>query len=419
MFRFTTEVKGLAIDFDSFEEPIESWDEIVNDFNCLFITTVPESKENIENTLYAKTLLIERTPRNFIPNPEIQTKVLQSLNIQESELAYVSADSVFISNALTFYSCVIYVSDKLLRYEEFPRLPDLMCDNLLKVEEFLNNRLVNYLGEEYFSQDKDGPSTAVIPLLEIQCDGEKLLLIFLGRYYGSKTYMRHLHPYSRILFLNKKADGKAFRVYDEEFARLLSAMVRVYLKDFSDCICSVPVRENEVERFDYIVEKIAQENDLENINSNFVVKRAHGAQKILNYVERQENVKNAFAFEGNLQGKKIILLDDIITTGATLKECSRALKNAGAEEVYLLVLGVNQKEIEYGTANQPRVCCPKCGTPMKLFANSSNRSLFYSCRECGVSSGYEKEKAKLLTQINQEFTKVSEMDNEENFDITL
>ena len=28
MFRFTTEVKGLAIDFDSFEEPIESWDEI-------------------------------------------------------------------------------------------------------------------------------------------------------------------------------------------------------------------------------------------------------------------------------------------------------------------------------------------------------------------------------------------------------
>ena len=56
---------------------------------------------------------------------------------------------------------------------------------------------------------------------------------------------------------------------------------------------------------------------------------------------------------------------------------------------------------------------------MKLFANSSNRFLFYSCRECGVSSGYEKEKAKLLTRINQEFTKVSEMDNEENFDITL
>ena len=56
---------------------------------------------------------------------------------------------------------------------------------------------------------------------------------------------------------------------------------------------------------------------------------------------------------------------------------------------------------------------------MKLFANSKNRSLFYSCRECNTSSGYEKEKAKLLTQINQEFTKVSEMDNEENFDITL
>ncbi|MFR5859847.1 MAG: hypothetical protein ACLUJC_11640 [Clostridia bacterium] len=65
MFRFTTEVKGLAIDFDSFEEPIESWNEIANDFNFLFITTVPESKENIENTLYAKTLLINRMTKNL------------------------------------------------------------------------------------------------------------------------------------------------------------------------------------------------------------------------------------------------------------------------------------------------------------------------------------------------------------------
>ena len=419
MFRFTTEVKGLAIDFDSFEEPIESWDEIANDFNCLFITTVPESKENIENTLYAKTLLIERTPRNFIPNPEIQTKVLQSLNIQESELAYVSADSVFTSNALTFYSAVIYVTHETMNYEEYPQFPDLICPNLYAVRKSLKQRIVSFFGEEYFSREANSLKGAVVPNVEVHYEKGIGKLICLGRYYGHKTYMQQLHPYSRIISMNKNQEGKLFRLYDAELADLLSKAVYVYLKDSSDCVCSVPVRKGTVNRFENIVEKIAQKNGLENISHQFVAKRDYGKQKLLSHAERKQNVKDAFSFDGSLEGKRVILLDDIITTGETLRECALTLRNAGADKISFLTFAINQKEIEYGTANQPKVCCPKCGMPMKLFANSKNRFLFYSCRECGVSSGYEKEKAKLLTWINQEFTKVSEMDNEENFDITL
>ena len=419
MFRFTTEVKGLAIDFDSFEEPIESWDEIANDFNCLFITTVPESKENIENTLYAKTLLINRMTKNFIPNPELQTKVLQSFDIQESELAYLSANSVFISNALTFYSAVIYVTQGTMDYEEYPQFPDLICTNLGEVSRFLKQRIVSFYGEEYFSPEKNSPRLASVPNVEVHYEKGVGRLICLGRYYGHKTYMQQLHPYSRIISMNKNQEGKLFRLYDADLADQLSKAVYMYLKDSSDCICSVPVRKGTVNRFENIVEKIAQKNGLENISHQFVAKRDYGKQKLLSHAERKQNVKDAFSFDGSLEGKRVILLDDIITTGETLRECALTLKNAGADKISFLTFAINQKEIEYGTANQPKVCCPKCGMPMKLFANSKNRFLFYSCRECGVSSGYEKEKAKLLTWINQEFTKVSEMDNEENFDITL
>lgn len=419
MFRFTTEVKGLAIDFDSFEEPIESWNEIVNDFNCLFITSVPESKENIENTLYAKTLLIKRMTRNFIPNPEMQIKVLQSLDIQESELAYLSASSVFIGNALTFYSAVIYVTQGAMNYEEYPQFPDLICTNLGEVSRFLQQRIVSFFGEEHFSQEKNRPRWASVPNVEVRYEKGTGRLICLGRYYGHKTYMQQLHPYSRIIFMNKNQEGKLFRLYDAELADLLSKAVYMYLKDSSDCICSVPARKGTINRFENIVEKIAQANGLENVSHQFVAKRDYEKQKLLSHAERKMNVKDAFYFRGNLQGKRVILLDDIITTGETLRECALTLKNAGADEIAFLTFAINQKEIEYGTANQPRVCCPKCGMPMKLFANSSNRSLFYTCRECNLFCNYEEEKAKLLTQINQEFIKVSEMDNEENFDITL
>lgn len=56
--------------------------------------------------------------------------------------------------------------------------------------------------------------------------------------------------------------------------------------------------------------------------------------------ERAKNVKGAFGARRkfSLDGKKLILVDDVITTGATISECSRVLKNAGAAEVCVLTI---------------------------------------------------------------------------------
>ncbi len=58
----------------------------------------------------------------------------------------------------------------------------------------------------------------------------------------------------------------------------------------------------------------------------------------LSRAERAANLKGAFAVRGRLDGKKVILLDDVMTTGATLRECSKALLRAGADEVVGLTL---------------------------------------------------------------------------------
>ena len=62
-------------------------------------------------------------------------------------------------------------------------------------------------------------------------------------------------------------------------------------------------------------------------------------QSLLKRDDRKKNVKNAFTVLGSgLKGKKVILVDDVATTGSTLNECAKALSKSGAKEVQCMVL---------------------------------------------------------------------------------
>ncbi len=55
--------------------------------------------------------------------------------------------------------------------------------------------------------------------------------------------------------------------------------------------------------------------------------------------QREDNVRGAFTAEGDaLRGRVVLLIDDMYTTGATMNECARALRRAGAADVYGLTL---------------------------------------------------------------------------------
>ncbi len=60
----------------------------------------------------------------------------------------------------------------------------------------------------------------------------------------------------------------------------------------------------------------------------------------LNPEERRNNVQGAFAVHraGLVRGKRILLIDDVFTTGATVQECARVLRQAGAREIDVITV---------------------------------------------------------------------------------
>lgn len=68
--------------------------------------------------------------------------------------------------------------------------------------------------------------------------------------------------------------------------------------------------------------------------------RAGRHQIGLNVAERARNVRGAFAVRRGvtLHGARLLLIDDVKTTGATINECAKALRRAGAAEVYAAVV---------------------------------------------------------------------------------
>jgi competence protein ComFC len=118
---------------------------------------------------------------------------------------------------------------------------------------------------------------------------------------------------------------------------------------FSECHLLIPVplhksryRERGFNQSEIIAEEISKITDVPVLKNALKRKKNTKDQTNLSPQQREENVSGAFAVTQPemVNGKRIILVDDVITTGATLNECARMLKQAGAEKILAMTIAV-------------------------------------------------------------------------------
>lgn len=76
------------------------------------------------------------------------------------------------------------------------------------------------------------------------------------------------------------------------------------------------------------------------------INRRRADQSKLGRIERFNNMKGVYYAKPSAVGKRVILVDDVLTTGATLLECARALRAGGAEVLGSAVLAYTPKNFQ-------------------------------------------------------------------------
>lgn len=157
-----------------------------------------------------------------------------------------------------------------------------------------------------------------------------------------KTFERNLSLFEyggdvKDALIRFKYNGR--REYKKFFGNAIMSEYKDYISGV-DALVPIPVHKSRLKERGYnqaklLADEISRYSGIAVYDNILLRTSKTTAQKGLNNVERLSNLKNAFQVNQNIvQLKKIMLVDDIYTTGATIEACTRVLKDAGYDKIY-------------------------------------------------------------------------------------
>ncbi len=140
------------------------------------------------------------------------------------------------------------------------------------------------------------------------------------------------------------------RSYAKSYGRLLAMKLQREHPDGFDVLTWIPISRlrrlcRGYDQVELLAIEVGQELGMEPLKLLTKIRNNPPQSTLGDYAQRRANVLGIYRALNveNIMGKRILLLDDILTTGATAGEASRVLLTAGAEEVHCGVIAAARK----------------------------------------------------------------------------
>ena len=164
------------------------------------------------------------------------------------------------------------------------------------------------------------------------------------KYFEELMYIFKYEGQVRKLILDYKFNEKSY-LY-KTFVNFLLKNEKIFenIKKY-DKIIPVPISKKRNKERGYnqsmlIAKEIANKTNLELVNNCLIKTKNIIEQSKLNKEDRQQNIQGVYSLQNErlITNKKILLVDDIYTTGSTVNECCKILQQANPKTIGVLVL---------------------------------------------------------------------------------
>lgn len=163
--------------------------------------------------------------------------------------------------------------------------------------------------------------------------------------YINKTYYSLLYNrYLREQIANYKFNGKSY-LYKAFGEIMVDTIKKKEIHKNIDLITYIPSHKRKEAKRGYnpaelLASYISKDLNIQISKDNLIKNKLTKEQSGLNRLDRTTNLKDSFTLKNKeeIKGRKILLIDDIITTGTTLQETSKVLMENGAKKIIGLTL---------------------------------------------------------------------------------
>jgi ComF family protein len=124
-------------------------------------------------------------------------------------------------------------------------------------------------------------------------------------------------------------------------AQLLAERASQYLEKAQGEVCAIPLhpsrrRKRRYDQSQLLARALAKAQSRPFLSGALRRTVSTRPQVGLSLAEREQNVADAFWADPGVEGKSLLVVDDVLTTSATARAAARALREKGAEKVYIL-----------------------------------------------------------------------------------